>query len=135
MSSGTVASQRTNTRGSLCVVAGKKDKRKGGGGAKPAGGGGAGGGAKTGGNQGHKSPGKVKEGSAYQTETRKIITHCRSCGAEESRYGNCRWPDCNEQIFVCPDCRGTHGLFCGEACREAAAGAGIPVVPPPEIPV
>ena len=73
MSLGTVASQRTNTRGSLCVVAGKKDKRKGGGGAKPAGGGGAGGGAKTGGNQGHKSPGKVKEGSAYQTETRKII--------------------------------------------------------------
>ena len=69
------------------------------------------------------------------TETRKIITHCRSCGAEESRYGNCRWPDCNEQIFVCSDCRGTHGLFCGEACREAAAGAGIPVVPPPEIPV
>ena len=68
-----MASQRTNTRGSLCVVAGKKDKRKGGGGAKPAGGGGAGGGAKTGGNQGHKSPGKVKEGSAYQTETRKII--------------------------------------------------------------
>ena len=69
------------------------------------------------------------------TETRKIITHCRSCGAEESRYGNCRWPDCNEQIFVCSDCRGTHGLFCGEACREAAAGAGIPVVHPPEIPV
>ena len=69
------------------------------------------------------------------TETRKIITHCRSCGAEEFRYGNCRWPDCNEQIFVCSDCRGTHGLFCGEACREAAAGAGITVVPPPEIPV
>jgi ATP-binding cassette ChvD family protein len=51
----------------LCVRAGKKDKRKSGGG------GGGGGGAKTGGNQGHKSPGKVKEGSAYQTETRKII--------------------------------------------------------------
>ena len=68
-----MASQRTNTRGSLCVVAGKKDKRKGGGGAKTGGGGGPGGGAKTGGNQGHKSPGKVKEGSAFQTETRKII--------------------------------------------------------------
>jgi ATP-binding cassette ChvD family protein len=54
--------------------AGKKDKRKSG--APPTGGGGGGGGsgaAKTGGNSGHKSPGKVKEGSAYQTETRKII--------------------------------------------------------------
>ncbi len=29
------------------------------------------------------------------TESRKIITRCRYCGAEESRYGNCRWPDCN----------------------------------------
>uniref|UniRef100_A0A7S0IC79 ABC transporter domain-containing protein n=1 Tax=Micromonas pusilla TaxID=38833 RepID=A0A7S0IC79_MICPS len=65
----TASRQHANRRGSLCVVAGKKDKRKaGGGGAKT-----AGGGAKTGGNQGHKSPGKVKEGSAYQTETRKII--------------------------------------------------------------
>ena len=68
-STGTASRQQANRRGSLCVVAGKKDKRKaGGGGAKT-----AGGGAKTGGNQGHKSPGKVKEGSAYQTETRKII--------------------------------------------------------------
>jgi ATPase subunit of ABC transporter with duplicated ATPase domains len=56
------------TRGDLCVRAGKKDKRKGAGG-----GGGGGGGAKPAGNQGLKSPGKVKEGSAYQTETRKII--------------------------------------------------------------
>jgi ATP-binding cassette ChvD family protein len=47
-------------RGDLVIRAGKKDKRKSGG-------------AKTGGNQGHKSPGKVSEGSAYQTETRKII--------------------------------------------------------------
>jgi UPF0176 protein len=52
------------------------------------------------------------------TETRKVITCCRYCGVEESRYGNCRWPDCNEQIFVCPDCRETHGLFCGEECRS-----------------
>lgn len=60
-------------RGDLCVRAGKKDKRKGGGAKTGGAGGGGGGGAKTGGNQGHKSPGKVKEGSAYQTETRKII--------------------------------------------------------------
>ena len=67
-STGTASRQQANRR-ILCVVAGKKDKRKaGGGGAKT-----AGGGAKTGGNQDHKSPGKVKEGSAYQTETRKII--------------------------------------------------------------
>jgi sulfate-transporting ATPase len=64
---GATARRSPARRGDLCVRAGKKDKRKSGGG------GGGGGGAKTGGNQGHKSPGKVKEGSAYQTETRKII--------------------------------------------------------------
>ena len=68
---GSAVTQRTSKRGDLCVRAGKKDKRKAGKGG--GGGGGGGGGAKTGGNQGHKSPGKVKEGSAYQTETRKII--------------------------------------------------------------
>ena len=64
---GATARRSPARRGDLCVRAGKKDKRKSGGG------GGGGGGAKTGGNQGHKSPGKVNEGSAYQTETRKII--------------------------------------------------------------
>ena len=44
----------------------------------PSGGGGGGGGgsstgSKSSGSSGMKSPGKVKEGSAYQTETRKII--------------------------------------------------------------
>jgi len=63
------------------------------------------------------------------TETRKIITHCRYCGVEESRYGNCRWPDCNEQIFVCPACREGEGLFCGDACRNAALEAGIALNP------
>lgn len=52
------------------------------------------------------------------TETRTVISHCRYCGAEEPHYGNCRWPECNEQIFVCPSCREEHGLFCGSACRE-----------------
>ena len=64
---GATARRSPARRGDLCVRAGKKDKRKSGGG------GGGGGGAKTGGNKGHKSPGKVKEGSAYKTETRKII--------------------------------------------------------------
>lgn len=63
------------------------------------------------------------------TETRKVITRCRHCGVEEARYGNCRWPDCNEQIFVCPACRENKGLFCGEACRSAATGAGIALNP------
>lgn len=54
------------------------------------------------------------------TETRKVISHCRYCGTEEPNFGNCRWPDCNEQIFVCPGCREEHGLFCGEACRDQA---------------
>lgn len=59
-----------------------------------------------------------------QTETRKVVTHCRYCGTEESRYGNCQWPECNEQIFVCPDCREEHGLFCGEECRSRAEASG-----------
>ena len=66
------------------------------------------------------------------TGTRKVITHCRACGVEESRYGNCRWPTCNEQIFVCPSCRETHGLFCGDACRDQAVAAGISVTSPNE---
>ncbi len=56
-----------------------------------------------------------------QTETKKVISSCRYCGAEEPHYGNCKWPDCNEQIFVCPDCREEHGLFCDEKCSDAAA--------------
>jgi len=54
------------------------------------------------------------------TETRKVVTHCRYCGVEEARYGNCHWPDCNEQIFICPDCREKQGVFCGEECRANA---------------
>ena len=53
-----------------------------------------------------------------RTETRRVISRCRYCGAEEPRYGNCRWPECNEQIFVCPSCRDRHGLYCDEICRE-----------------
>lgn len=56
-----------------------------------------------------------------RTDTRKVISHCRYCGAEEPNYGNCKWPDCNEQIFVCPSCREEHGLFCSDACREGLA--------------
>tara|TARA_R110002096_G_scaffold44488_7_gene119547 strand:+ start:1052 stop:1987 length:936 start_codon:yes stop_codon:yes gene_type:complete len=57
------------------------------------------------------------------TDTRKVISHCRYCEAEESRYGNCHWPECNEQIFVCESCRGEHGLFCDDQCRVGAARA------------
>ncbi len=53
------------------------------------------------------------------TETQKIITHCRHCGTEFPHYGNCRWPECNEQIIVCSDCRESFGLFCGEECRAS----------------
>ncbi len=51
------------------------------------------------------------------TETRRVISHCRHCGAAEPRYGNCRLPGCNAQIFVCPGCRTNFGLFCGAECR------------------
>ncbi|MCB1204308.1 MAG: rhodanese-related sulfurtransferase [Verrucomicrobiae bacterium] len=53
-----------------------------------------------------------------RTETRRVISRCRHCGIEESRYGNCRLPECNAQIFVCPACREKIGLFCGEDCHE-----------------
>jgi len=55
------------------------------------------------------------------TETRTVISHCRYCGTAEPNFGNCGWPDCNDQIFVCPDCREEHGLFCGETCRDQEA--------------
>lgn len=57
------------------------------------------------------------------TETRRVISHCRYCGSEEPQYGNCQWPECNEQIFVCPECREEHGLFCDSHCREQQAKA------------
>lgn len=63
------------------------------------------------------------------TETRRIISHCRFCGVEEPNYGNCHWPDCNAQIFVCPECRNEHGLYCGDSCRvshEAEIAAQVP---------
>ncbi len=53
-----------------------------------------------------------------RTDTRKVISHCRYCGTEEPHYGNCKWPECNEQIFVCPECREKHGLFCSSDCRD-----------------
>ena len=53
------------------------------------------------------------------TETRRIITECRYCGSEEPNYGNCLWPDCNAQIFVCPECREKHGLYCDDSCRNS----------------
>ena len=56
-----------------------------------------------------------------RTETRKVISHCRYCGTEEPHYGNCKWPECNEQIFVCPNCREKYGLFCSNECREGLA--------------
>lgn len=55
-------------RGDLLVTAAKKKGGKGGGGGSGGGGGGgSGGGGK------YKSPGDVREGSAYSQETRKII--------------------------------------------------------------
>lgn len=53
-----------------------------------------------------------------RTETASVISHCRYCGCEEPRYGNCRLPECNKQIFVCPECREEYGLFCSRECRE-----------------
>lgn len=61
-----------------------------------------------------------------RTETQKVISTCRYCGTEEPHYGNCLWPDCNEQIFVCPTCREEHGLYCDEKCRCAAEEANQP---------
>ena len=52
------------------------------------------------------------------TETRRVISHCRHCGVEHPHYANCRLPECNEQIFVCPACRDSRGLYCNEGCRE-----------------
>ncbi len=57
------------------------------------------------------------------TETHQIISHCRHCGNPEPRYGNCRLPECNRQIFVCPSCRESFGLYCSETCRDAVTAA------------
>jgi len=54
------------------------------------------------------------------TDTRKVISHCRHCGVEEFNYCNCQWPDCNDQIFLCPECKEKNGQFCGDNCSEHA---------------
>ena len=54
------------------------------------------------------------------TETRKIISTCRYCDAEVPEYSNCDWPDCNRQIFICPDCLEKEGSYCTADCRENA---------------
>ena len=52
--------------------------------------------------------------------TRGRVTQPFGCTGyfAEPRYGNCRLPECNAQIFVCPACRETLGLFCGAECRK-----------------
>ena len=71
---GVAPSVRTATTTRRVVTyAGKKSARKAGGGAPKTGGGGGGGGGGGASSGKYKSPGEVKEGSAYQTETRKII--------------------------------------------------------------
>lgn len=60
------------------------------------------------------------------TDTKKVISHCRYCGTEEPHYGNCKWPSCNEQIFVCPSCREENGLYCGPECRAEAEKDAAP---------
>jgi len=52
------------------------------------------------------------------TETRRVISQCRHCGVEQPQYANCRLAECNEQIFVCPSCRESVGVYCNESCRE-----------------
>lgn len=54
-----------------------------------------------------------------RTSTRRVVSSCRRCGAEEFHYGNCGLPSCNAQIFVCPTCRENFGLFCDDRCRSA----------------
>jgi len=57
------------------------------------------------------------------TETRKVITHCRRCGVEEPNFCNCQWPQCNDQIFLCPSCKEEHGQYCDDSCRANAQQA------------
>jgi len=58
------------------------------------------------------------------TDTRTVISRCRRCGVPVPEYLNCRWPECNRQIFLCESCRERHGIFCDDGCREAMTTTG-----------
>jgi len=58
-----------------------------------------------------------------RTETRRVVSSCRHCGAAEPRYANCRLPECNAQIFVCEACRERQGIYCNDTCRERHAAS------------
>ncbi|MEM7012686.1 MAG: rhodanese-related sulfurtransferase [Verrucomicrobiota bacterium] len=53
------------------------------------------------------------------TDSRKIVSSCWRCNEPCSRYCNCGWPECNDQIFLCEKCENEFGKFCGEACKSA----------------
>lgn len=52
------------------------------------------------------------------TASHRIISRCRHCGEPCSRYRNCAWSPCNEQIFLCESCESTVGRVCSDDCRE-----------------
>ena len=48
-----------------------------------------------------------------------IVSHCKHCGTESSRYVNCAYPPCNAQHFCCENCEPKSQRYCCEGCRDA----------------
>ncbi len=52
------------------------------------------------------------------TETRKLVSHCETCGEPCPRYRNCAWVECNRQFFLCERCEEQSGRACSAACAQ-----------------
>ena len=77
-----------------------------------------------------KTKGKHFEGECYVFDQRigvdvnssnpSIVSVCTHCNEPSSRYRNCAWKPCNDQVFICSSCEENFGKFCCEDCRSAS---------------
>ena len=76
-----------------------------------------------------KTKGKNFEGECYVFDQRigvevnssnpTIVSNCIYCDEPCSRYRNCAWKPCNDQVFICESCEEKYGKFCDEKCRSS----------------
>lgn len=62
------------------------------------------------------------------TDTATVISHCLHCGTPSTRYRNCPWSPCNEQIFLCESCEDARGRHCSAECEALTAEAAATAV-------
>ena len=49
------------------------------------------------------------------------VSVCLRCHQPSTRYVNCGFPPCNDQVFLCRECQELAGKFCSDTCRHNRA--------------